>query len=223
MELIHLESIVPEGKVSKESFDYLMNSGHRRSRNVYSRIRSEIYESEEVTVLPLRIVIDKFFLSKSQKKTINKNKDLKHSFKRLRLTPEIDELFEKHKTRLKDKERIPEELGIFVGEFQNPAFTLQCEVRDKNKLVALSFLDIGSVTTSGVYAMFDLDYSHRRLGIYTMLLEILFTKEKGRKYYHPGLVYSKPSYYDYKRTFHGMEYLDWNKRQWLELPRLTTL
>lgn len=204
--------------VSYESFDYLMSFGYRRTRNIFYRYTIGQNDSELVLVVPLRINLSKFMLSESQKKTLRKNKDLHYTFKPLEITKEIEELFSKHKTRF--KENIPERIDIFVTEYKNPCETLQCEVRDGEKLVAASFLDIGKTSTSSIYGMFDIEYSKRRLGIYTMLLEIQYSIETGKKYYYPGYAYDKPSFYDYKKTFYGMEYLDWSKIEWLPFPRL---
>lgn len=204
--------------VSHESFDHLMSFGYRRARNIFYRYTLGEYNSEPVVVVPLRIELAKFMLSESQKKTLRKNKDLHYTFKPLEITEEIDTLFSEHTNRF--KENIPETIEIFVSEYSNPCETLQCEVRDKDKLVAVSFLDIGKNSISSIYAMFDLEYSKRRLGIYTMLLEIQYAIETGKKYYYPGYAYDISSFYDYKKTFYGMEYLDWSKKEWLPFPRL---
>ncbi|MCX7997852.1 MAG: hypothetical protein N3A69_02720 [Leptospiraceae bacterium] len=208
-------------RVSPESFDHLMSFGYRRVRNTFYRYSLGEYQSEIVTVVPLRIQLANYFPSESQRKTLRKNRDLEVTFKPLEITPEITELFAQHTKRF--KENIPEFIEIFVAEYQNPCETLQCEIRDSKKLVAVSFLDVGKFSTSSIYAMFDLEYSKRRLGIYTMLLEIQYSIENGKKYYYPGYAYDKSSFYDYKKTFHGMEYLDWREKKWLPFPRLTTL
>jgi arginine-tRNA-protein transferase len=83
-------------------------------------------------------------------------------------------------------------------------------------LIAVSFLDIGEASTSAVYAMFGLRYSRRSLGIFTMLEAIRYSGELGCRYYFPGYAYEEPSFYDYKKNFTGLEYLDW-RRGWLPL------
>lgn len=204
--------------VSAESFDHLMAFGYRRARNIFYRYTIADYLVERAIIVPLRIELSKYFLSDSQKKTWRKNQDLQYTFKPLEITYEIEELFHQHTQRF--KENVPEAIEVFVSNYSNPCETLQCEVRDKDKLVAVSFLDIGKNSISSIYAMFDLEYSKRRLGIYTMLLEIQYAIETGKKYYYPGYAYDISSFYDYKKTFYGMEYLDWSKKEWLPFPRL---
>ncbi|HNM06329.1 MAG TPA: hypothetical protein PKK05_25645, partial [Leptospiraceae bacterium] len=55
------------------------------------------------------------------------------------------------------------------------------------------------------------DLSKRSLGIYTMLLEIEYSIQMKKDYYYPGYAYVETSFYDYKKNFNGLEYLDWNK------------
>ena len=42
-----------------------------------------------------------------------------------------------------------------------------------------------------------------------ILRGIDYAKELGLKYYYPGYAYVEPSFYDYKKRFSGLEYLDW--------------
>ncbi len=218
MKIPHIIETFHAEYVSPESFDHLMSFGYRRAGNIFYRYSTNKHNSETVVVIPLRIQLAQHKLSKSQKRTLLKNKDLHHTFTQLNITEEIEKLFSKHTQRF--KENIPQTIDSFVSEHINPCQTLQCEVRDKDKIVAVSFLDIGKISTSSIYGMFDLEYSKRRLGIFTMLLEIQYSIEQGKKYYYPGYAYDISSFYDYKKTFYGMEYLDWRKRKWLPFPRL---
>ena len=63
--------------------------------------------------------------------------------------------------------------------------------------------------------MFDLKESKRSLGIYTMILEMLYAKEKKKKFYYPGYAYETPSFFDYKKKFDNTEYYDWEARKWV--------
>lgn len=205
--------------LSGESFDQFMAFGFRHFGSLFYRYQLGIHEDQLVTVLPLRIVLEDFQLSKSQRKTKNKNQDLEFYFEPLNVTEEIENLFYEHIGRFQDN--LPDSIYTFLGEdSEGPTNTVQCIVRDGDKLVAASFLDIGAASTSSIYGMFDLDYSKRRLGIYTMLLEIQYSIELNKIYYYPGYAYDQKSFYDYKKTFHGMEYLDWEKEIWLPFQRV---
>ena len=205
--------------VTPESLDQFLAFGYRHFGNLFFRSNTDVVRSNSIhNILPLRIVLENFKLSKSQKKTKQKNQDLIHYFEPLNITPEIEELFFNHRRRF--KEHIPKSLFTFLGGEMNPTEIVQCIVRDGKKLVAASFLDLGKYSTSSIYGMFDLEYSKQRLGIYTMLLEIEYSIQLNKIYYYPGYAYKESSFYDYKKTFYGLEYLNWDEIKWLPYERI---
>ena len=63
-------------KVSPDSMDLLWEAGFRHFGNHFFRYSIGVLKGEYAEVLPLRILLNEFKLSKSQKKTIRKNQDL---------------------------------------------------------------------------------------------------------------------------------------------------
>ena len=119
-------------------------------------------------------------------------------------------MFDRHKTRF--NENVPEKLSIFAGE--EPA-TIPCETKEicllkDEKLVGVSFWDIGSNSTSSIYAMFEPEESKRSLGIYLILTSIRLSNQIGKTFYYPGYAYRESSHYDYKKKFSALYYYDWS-------------
>lgn len=169
-------------------------------------------------VIPLRIHLPEFTVSKSQKRIVSKNKNLDMVVRDAFIDRQKIELFDRHKVRF--TENVPDELSNFLGE--NPA-TVPCETKEiclfaKDRLVGVSFWDIGRMSTSSIYAMFDPDESKRSLGIYLILLSIELSVEMGKKFYYPGYAYQESSFYDYKKKFSGLYYFDW-KGEWRPLQK----
>ena len=69
--------------------------------------------------------------------------------------------------------------------------------------------------------MFDLRESWRSLGIYTMLLEIQYARERRCRFYYQGYAFDAPSVYDYKKLFNATEWFDWNGH-WLPLRPISS-
>jgi leucyl-tRNA---protein transferase len=164
----------------------------------------------------LRLDLQRFYPSRSQKRVAAKNRDVQIIIRDSSITPEKEELFVQHRQRF--KENVPTSLYDFFSE--RPA-SVPCPNREicvyrEEALIAVSFLDIGKQSTSAVYAMFDLRESRRSLGIFTMLEAIRYSRELQCRYYYPGYAYREPSFYDYKKNFTGLDYLDW-QRGWLPL------
>ncbi|MGC6427763.1 MAG: arginine-tRNA-protein transferase [Akkermansiaceae bacterium] len=208
-------------KVPPELFDLLLSQGWRHFGELfyfYQKVEDGT-EAETRHVRPLRVRLEHFRRSKSQRRTWNRNADLSIELKPLARSPELDALFDCHKRRFcKDQ---PESLGSFLGEDPGvkPTDTRQFELRLDGKLLACSFLDVGRNSVSSIYAMFHPEEHRRRLGIFTMLLEIDWALQNGRTFYYPGYAYREPSHYDYKKEFRGTEYFDWKTWQPLELGK----
>lgn len=196
-------------QVPPDVFDSLLSKGWRHFGELFYYYH-HVEEPELRHVLPLRVRLKYFHRSKSQRRTWNRNSDLTIELKPLARTTELDALFELHKKRFSHDP--PESLGSFLGEDPtiNPTDTRQFEIRREGKLLACSFLDIGESSVSSIYAMFHPEESKRRLGIFTMLLEIDWALRNDMSFYYPGYAYQEPSHYDYKKEFRGLESFDWH-------------
>ncbi len=125
-------------------------------------------------------------------------------------------LFDLHKTRF--KRNVPSSLYDFLSPIPSiPCQVMEISVFLDSALVAASFFDVGQESISSIYAMFDPKESARSLGIFTMLLEINFAIESGKKFFYQGYAYEEQSFYDYKKRFRGTEKYDWQTQQWKSL------
>ncbi len=169
--------------------------------------------------IPLRIDVVDFEQSKSQRRTFRRNADLDLSFDGAEPGEAECELFEAHRARFSSN--VPDRLEEFLGPYPNglPCRCLQLSVRLGERLVAASFLALGRRACSSIYAVFDPEYSRRRLGVFTMLAELAFAKENGFQYYYSGYATVESSCYDYKKMFAALYYYDW-EGSWLPVKEL---
>jgi arginine-tRNA-protein transferase len=199
-------------EVAPEVFDELFANGwyhfNQKFRRYIDRVR---YRS-----LPLRIRLENFKPSKSQRRVLRINADL--SVKRLPLFVEKDSeecvLFRRHNTRFSDK--APKLIQLPRQGERNRKF----HVFDGEKLIAASYFETGAYASHAYYATFDPDIQWRSLGTLTILKEIEYAKENGNEFYYLGYAFDKPSFYDYKKRFIGLESYDWNTMEWKKFERL---
>jgi len=196
-------------RVSPVQFDTLLANGWRHFGNHFFRYSYGYYELDVRRVIPLRVRLAQFSLSKSQRRTIRRNSDLKAIVRPIEITEQVEDLFDRHKQRFKTG--VPESVYDFLSLRPSiePVEAIEVAVYDKDKIVATSYLDVGDKSNSGIYAMFDPSASSRRLGIFTMLKEIELSIESGKEFYYQGYAYEGPSFYDYKKQFSGSEAFDW--------------
>lgn len=169
------------------------------------------------TITPLRIALASFSRSKSQRRVMNKNADLRHEVVPACIDDELRALFQRHKQRF--THNVPEDLETFLGvdPAHGPCECHMVRVQEGERLVAASFFDVGRQAASSVYGFFDPEYSRRSLGIFTLLLEIQHCQEKGLHFLYPGYATREASAYDYKKQFRATEWLDWSAGAWLPL------
>jgi leucyl-tRNA---protein transferase len=195
-----------------EQMDWLWAHGWRHFGTYFFRYSSAQHWGDLKNVLPLRVDLEKFAHSRSQKRILAKNRDLRVVIRETFIDETKENLFYSHRERF--TENIPGSIYDFLSEepASVPCRNREICVYDRVRLLASSFLDLGRVATSAVYAMFDLNVSKRSLGIFTMLEAIRYSRELGCRYYYPGYAYNEPSVYDYKKNFSGLEYFDWSDR-----------
>jgi arginyl-tRNA--protein-N-Asp/Glu arginylyltransferase len=169
-------------------------------------------------IQPLRIQLDQFRASKSQRRILRRNQDLLWEVKPTVLDEIQRRLFSAHVQRFRFN--VPPSLESFLGLQPD---TVPCEnvtiaVRAAGRLVAASFLDVGHAAVSSVYAVFHPEESQRSLGIFTMLKEMEYALGRGCTHYYPGYACHQSSPYDYKKRFSGTQWYDW-RGGWHPLPQ----
>jgi arginine-tRNA-protein transferase len=190
--------------------DRLWAEGWRHFGIFFFRYRTSVHGMTEYSVLPLRIDLDRFRLSRGQKRVLRNNQDTELVIDASSIDDAKELLFAKHRHRF--TENIPSSLHDFLSPVPDsvPCPNLQLCVYIGAALVGVTFMDVGETATSAVYAIFDPAQAQRSLGILMMLHSIQFSRERGFRYYYPGYAYREPFAYDYKKRFAGLEYLDWD-------------
>ncbi|MDQ3710957.1 MAG: arginine-tRNA-protein transferase [Acidobacteriota bacterium] len=196
--------------VSPQQLDLLLADGWRHFGEHFFRYNISPHEFELRRVLPLRIRLKNFTLSKSQRRIIKRNQDLQTVICPIEITSEKEILFKKHKQRFKHS--VPNSLYDFLSfaPADVPCEAFEVNVYAQEKLLAASFFDVGATAVSAVYAIFETQESSRSLGIFTMLLTIDYASKSGKSFYYPGYAYEGNSFYDYKKRFSALETFDWN-------------
>jgi len=195
--------------ISPGELDLLLEKGFRHFGTLFFRYNTSPHENETFHVIPLRINLENFQSSRSQKRIFSRNRDIEVVFRDACIDGEKERLFEIHRKRF--KENIPASLYDFLSHVPAiiPCRTLECCFYLERKLIAAGFMDVGDHSTSCVYTIFDTAYAKRSLGIFMILQQVQYSLERGMSYVYHGYAYKENSVYDYKKNFHGLECFDW--------------
>jgi len=161
---------------------------------------------------PLRVLAADFTPSRSQRRVLRQNADLRVSFAPLHPDDRLFTLYREH-----SRARFGREVGReeFMLNFYLPSCpALQTEIYSGGDLVGAGFLDVGADCLSSVYFFYDPHYSERSLGIFSVLREIEHAKHLGLSFYHLGYYVPGCSTMLYKDLFRPREHFDWGSRNW---------
>lgn len=175
------------------------------------------------STLWLRLDLKTHTLKKRQRKLFQKNKSFRHVIRPSVITAQKELLYKKYKAEnFKNDIAVSLVDALLDRQKKNIYNTFECEIYDQEKLIAVSFFDLGANSISSIMGMYDPDYSDYSLGYYTMLLEIEYGRERGFEYYYPGYVTPGFSRFDYKLKIGEVEYFNLCNKQWELYQNLTS-
>ena len=198
--------------LSKKRLDGYLAAGWFRSGAMLFRAKITCFENNLYTPINVRIRLTDYVMSRSQQKLYNRNSRLfRFEVRKATITEEKERLFSGQQQRFRSF------LNNSLEEFMSMSHrfdTHEVAVYDEDRLVAVSFFDIGHNSIMSLLGLFDQSYSKYSLGIYTMLVEMQYAKEAGMQWYYPGYVHEVPSIYDYKLKLGRCQIFDWDTRRW---------
>jgi arginine-tRNA-protein transferase len=200
-------------------FDYFCEDGWCYWSDFLFRKNYMYWRDKPCRIIILRIRLDGFKFSRSQRKSLRQNADLRVERRPLTLRPEHLETFKLHADRFSHNR--PGSAYSFFSDSSHvmPSTGMLFDVYDGGQYVASSFFHLGEKSMAGNYCFYHPNWADRSLGTFTMLREIQFAIELGKEYYYPGFVYDRASEFDYKLNFNNLEYFDW-WGNWYPLERL---
>jgi leucyl-tRNA---protein transferase len=159
-------------------------------------------------VLPLRVRLEDFQFSTSQKRVRKRNANLECVIRDALIDDEKHALFALHTVRF--SEDVPDSILTFMDpEPARVCNTKEICLYNNGRLIGAHFLDVGETSTSSVYSIYDPSESKHSLGIDLILRAISLSLEMGKQLYYPGYAYLEPSAYDYKKKLSALEVFDW--------------
>jgi arginine-tRNA-protein transferase len=186
-----------------EVYHAFMNAGFRRSgKLIYQPICTGCR-----ACMPVRVAIDRFHASKSQRRCARRNQDLLVSAGNPRPTDEKFELYRRYVTQwhgnsVDTRETFEEFL------YNSPVQTLEFTYRSlAGELLAVGICDVCRISLSSVYFYFAPESADKGLGTFGGLYEIEVARKLGIRYYYLGYWVSGCRSMQYKTTFAPCELL----------------
>ncbi len=214
--LLPLEYHFPDNAISAKRLDKMLASGYFRTGNYLMRTRVLFFNNEILNTLHIRIQLMQHEFPKNTQKVLRKNKErFRYQIQPIHISIEKELLYKEHRKRFKGNASPNLSTYLFDNLNKNIFNTYEINIYDGQRLVGFSFFDVGANSMASIIGIFDQDYASYSIGIYTMLLEIEYSKSMGLKYYYPGYVAYEPSQFNYKlRLANAFDFYDWHSKRW---------
>ncbi len=202
-----LESFLA-GDLSAEELSVYLAAGWRKFGLYYFRPSCQDCR----LCIPLRVSVPGFTPSRSQRRVLRSNRDLRVTFGPPRLTDRVFEIY-----RLHSGSRFGRQIDLeeFLFHFFLPSCPgFQVEIHQGEELLGVGFLDRSDDALSSVYFCFDPAHANRGLGTFSILEEIAFAERLGLPHYYLGYYVPGCAKMAYKDRFHPREHFDWGFGCW---------
>ncbi len=200
--------------LSPSRLDKYLAGGWFRSSSLLFRTSLICLEEDVYSVINIRLLLEDFAFKKRLRKIANRNaKKFQYSIGKPHITEAKERLYQQHKSRFKGFVLESLETFLYANDFGPSVFdTYEISVYDGDKLVAVSYFDLGKESMASILGLYDKDYEKYSPGTYTMLLEVEEALRRGVKYYYPGYILDGNSIFDYKLRLGTYQFYNWKGR-----------
>lgn len=186
-------------QMTGEMLDHYLKFGWYRIQQ--KMITTDLIIGEDESLLPvfwIRFDLQKLTPGRSSRKIIKSNSNFTVNVKSFEISRETEELFNAYKT-CTDFHLTDTVKDYLLGtDAMNVYDSLQIEIRDQGRLIAVGYFDEGNVSIAGILNFYHPAYSKYSLGKYLMLMKAEFAIKQKKHYYYPGYVCSRNPKFDYK-------------------------
>lgn len=190
-------------RMDGEIYRQLMDMGFRRSGRFVYRTACENCRA----CVPLRVPVDGFLASRSQRRVLRRNRDVEVEIGRPACTDEkwrvyVDYLRYQHDgTMSEDRDDFEAFLYADVTD------TLEMVYRIKGRIAGVGIVDACPGCLSSVYYYFDPADARRSLGVFGVLREIEECRRQGLAYWYAGYYVCECDRMNYKADYRPYELL----------------
>jgi len=163
---------------------------------------------------PVRVPVDAYRPSRSQRRAINRNSDLVVDVVAPTADAEAFDLYRRYVTARHPRsvvteasafdEESPEQFDEFL--VRAPLETRAMTYRLEGRLVGIGWIDVLPNGLSSVYFAFDPAESRRSLGTYSITREIELARDLGKQWLYLGFYVPGSQKMEYKGAFHPREF-----------------
>ena len=193
----------PAARIDPPLYSALSQLGFRRSGRHLYRPHCQACNA----CIPVRVRIEDFTPSRSQRRVERRNAGLTVTIAAPRLTDESYELYARYiEARHADGDMYPPSPDQFASFlFSDWSDTRFLSFRDAGRLVAVAVVDLVADGLSAIYTFYDPDEDARSLGRYAILWQLADARRRGLPHLYLGYWIKQCRKMNYKTDFRPLE------------------
>ncbi len=189
--------------LNPELYGRLLSMGFRRSgRVVYRPVCRSCSECRQI-----RIPVNLFSPSRSMKRVLRHDREVKISISRPQYSDEKYDLFKRYLDHYHDSMMSRDLMSFVSFLYDSPAETFEIVYSKACRTVGVSIVDVVPDGLSSVYMYFDPEFGKLSPGTLSIIREIGLCLELQLSYYYLGYLVSGSKTMDYKSRFRPYEIL----------------
>lgn len=210
----------PDVMLPQELDQFLARGWYRMGQTVFTT-HFLCFGQEFFSAIWVRLDLRGYEFRKSLRKILGRNKAaFRYQIQRSKITAEKERLYQKYRATFPGMLAPSLRESLLDGEEANIFNTYEVQVYLADRLVALSFFDLGKDSLSSITGIYDPDFQKFSLGFFTMLLEVEYGLKNGYRYFYPGYVVPGYERFDYKLRIGDVHYYDLATQNWLPYAKL---
>ncbi|MDF1815238.1 MAG: hypothetical protein P1V20_23765, partial [Verrucomicrobiales bacterium] len=165
----------------------------------------------------IRVETGKYTLSKNLRRLKNKNdKRLTWHIGKAMVTPHREDMFQHFRTYFKGEfyESLQSALYCYQSRTESIFDSREITFYLDGKMIGFSYFDVGENSIASILNIYSDEYMQYSLGMYSILLQLEWCQQNGKKYYYPGYAMPENPRFNYKLRIGGIEYLDQKAKSW---------
>jgi arginine-tRNA-protein transferase len=217
---VFAEKHYPESLPANTLDHYLEKGWYRMGQSIFTT-HFLCFEETLYSAIWVRLDLNQHQYTKRQRKLMRRNAQLlRVEYAPLKITTEKEALYQKYKANFSGFIARSLTESLLDEDDINLYQTMEVQLYHDDRLVGLSFFDLGQQAAASILGIYDPDYESYSLGYYTMLLEMRYCQDQGFRYYYPGYVVPGYRRFDYKLRIGKVDYLQLSSLDWVPFDDL---
>ncbi len=182
-------------------YEQLIAEGWRRSGTVFYRNACPSCN----LCIPLRIPVDAFTPTKSQRRVARRNADVRVAITQPQYREDLFQLYRAYQRYQHNRD--DDETADTFREFlcESPLTSKMMLYYAEERLIGIGWVDVLPESISSVYYAFHPDHAWRSLGTYSVIREVQYAAHRNRRYLHLGFYVPGSRKMAYKGRFRPNE------------------